>query len=135
MGDNYKTCDLHQKQFPANMIDTDEHEMTKVYVERTQVIEGKKVKLALFVGKSDAQGADGCLACMTDALIERIKATGKSVSWKNETWVSEEVTKKDGSGTYKKNTPVVKTIEEITAEIQAEKTKAKIPASPPQAGK
>ena len=130
MGDNYKTCDMHRKAFPANMIDTDEHEMTKLYLERQQTIEGKKVKLALFVGKSEGEGADSCIACITDLVIEAIKATGKSVSWKNVTWVSETLTKKDGSGTYQRNSPVVKTVEEITADIQAEKAKAKVPVTP-----
>lgn len=129
MGNNLVTCDIHGKAFPENAIDSTKTRMYKLYAEQTQVIEGQKVTLSLFVGSNENEGADSCHACMMEKFLRTLEALGIEVSWKQVKWEEREIQKKDGSGTYKRNFKVVRTAEEIKQDI-LEAKKAQTVAPP-----
>lgn len=121
MGDNFKTCELHGKPFPNNMIDTRKTEVSRVYVERKEDIEGKTVTLSLFLGNSENEGFDACATCLQEKLLTVLSGNGDSPTWKGIQWHQETMTRKDGSGTYQKNVKTVKDIDEIALEIKESK--------------
>lgn len=123
MGD-FKSCSLHGKQFPHNLIDLDTHEVAQLFIEQTQTIEGQKKKLSLFIGRSDNEGMDMCMACMKEKILAILESMGIPFSWKVITYSNEEVQKRDGSGTYKKLVKTIKTPDEIALEIKEAKKKA-----------
>lgn len=125
MGDSYKTCELHEKPFPNNMIDTRKVDVVRVYVEKKEEIEGQLVTLNLFVGsKSDNEGLDVCEPCLQEKVVNLLSGNGESPVWKGVQWHQEQMTKKDGSGTYTKNIKEVHTVDEIATQIK-EKKRAK----------
>ena len=122
MGDSYKTCELHGKPFPNNMVDTRKVDVSRVYVERKEEIEGQTVTLTLFVGsKSENEGIDVCEQCLQEKLLNLLSDNGESPVWKGVTWHQETMTKKDGSGTYTKNVKSVQTPDEIALKIKSSK--------------
>jgi len=130
MGDNFKTCELHGKPFPHNLIDTNKNEMARLYVERKTPIEGKSVTLTLFVGdKTENEGIDVCGQCLQEKILSLVSDNGIAPVFKGVTWQEQELMKKDGSGTYKKNTKVIARPEEIAERIKAEKKNAPAPTT------
>lgn len=125
MGERYKTCELHGKPFPQNMVDSDKVEIARLYVERKEEIEGKNVTLTLFVGKSDNEGVDVCATCLQEKILNLLSDSGENVSFKGVQWHKETMTKKDGSGTYEKNVKRVTTVDELKAQIIAENKRVK----------
>lgn len=126
MGERYKSCEIHGKPFPQNMIDSDKVEMVRIFVEKKEQIEGETVTLQLFVGnKSENQGADVCAMCLNEKILSLLSDTGESPYWKQEHWHKETMTKKDGSGTYEKNVKTVRTPDEIALEIKEKKKSGK----------
>lgn len=122
MGDSYKTCELHGKPFPNNMVDTRKVEVSRVYVERKEEIEGQNITLTLFVGsKAENEGIDVCEQCLQEKLLNLLSDNGESPVWKGVTWHQETMTKKDGSGTYTKNVKSVQTPDEIALKIKSSK--------------
>lgn len=121
MGDNFKTCELHGKPFPNNMIDTRKTKVSRVYVETKEEIEGKSVTLSLFLGNAENEGFDACAGCLQEKITTLLSANGDSPQWKGITWHQETMTKKDGSGTYQKNVKTVKTSDEIAHELKEAK--------------
>lgn len=124
MGDNFRTCELHGKPFPNNMIDTRKTDVSRVYVERKEDIEGKTVTLSLFLGNSENEGFDACANDLQEKILNLLSGNGENPVWKVITWNRETMTKKDGSGTYEKNVKTVKSVEEIRQEIKDSKKKA-----------
>lgn len=122
MGD-FKTCDIHDKEFPANMIDLSKSTMVKLYAEKEETIDGKKVNLSLFIGQNANEGADSCHKCAMDSLIRRLEGLGIPFAWKVVSWHNETVAKRDGSGTYQKLIKTVETVDEYRTRLQAEKAK------------
>lgn len=118
---DFKACDIHGKEFPANLIDLNKESMTKVYVERKEMYDGKAVTLSLFVGNNADEGIDACHADMMTALIDRLTGLKTPFSWKVITWHEETVAKRDGSGTYKKNTKKVESFDEYKLRLSQEK--------------
>lgn len=122
MGDHYRTCELHEKPFPNNLIDTTKTDMSKVYVERKEEIEGETVTLSLFIGaKNENDGIDVCASDLQEKILNLL---GESPVWKIVKWNRVTKTKKDG-GTYESNEKTIYSIEEYTEKIIADK-KAKI---------
>lgn len=108
-----RTCDAHSKGFPNNVIDTNKIEMVKLYVERQfrdPTDAKKKVTGTMFVGDAQDEGAEVCLACFNEFVASRIAPVGGQISFKQVIWASETVQKKDGSGTYQRNTKTIKEI-------------------------
>lgn len=126
MGERYRSCEIHGKPFPQNMIDSEKVEMVKVYVEKKEQIEGQTVTLNLFVGnKSENEGAEACAQCLQDKFIQWLIDTGESPYWKVVQWHKETMTKKDGSGTYEKNIKTIKTTDQIQTELSIANRKGK----------
>ena len=121
MGERYKTCELHGKPFPHNMVDSEKVDIMRVYVEKKEQIEGDNVTLTLFVGKSDNEGIDVCAMCLQDRLLTVLADSGENTSWKGIQWDKQTMQKKDGSGSYEKNVKTVRTPEELKAIISAKK--------------
>lgn len=120
MGDHYKTCELHGKPFPNNLIDTTKTEMSRMYVERKEEIEGETVTLNLFVGaKSENEGIDICASDLQEKLLNLL---GESAVWKVVKWNPVTKTKKDGT-TYERNEKTVYTVPEYTQKLIEEKKK------------
>ena len=124
MGDNFKTCDLHGKAFPHNMIDTRKTKMSKLYVENREDIEGKDINVAMFLGSAENEGIDVCAGCLQEKVLTLLSANGDAPTFKAIQWEKETVQRKDGSGTYDRNNKIVRTVEEIRERIKAEKKKA-----------
>lgn len=85
---NLKTCDIHDKEFPANLIDTDKHQMYRLFIEKTEQDPKdakKKLTTTVFVGSANSEGVDVCHACMMNAILPRIQAMGR-VTWKSVKW-------------------------------------------------
>lgn len=119
MGDSYKTCELHGKAFPQNLIDTDKVDVAKLIVKRQEEIEGENVTLSLMVSsKSETEGIDVCAQCLQDKVISLLESTPV---WKNVSWAPVTMQKKDGSGTYTKNVKTVRNAEEMVAVIKEKK--------------
>lgn len=119
MGEKYKTCELHRKPFPNNLVDSTKTELLRLYVERKQEIEGKNQTLTMFVGdRNENEGIDVCIACLQELVLNNMeeKPLFKGIVWNKVT-----MTKKDGSGTYDKNEKTILTIDEIKHKIQEEK--------------
>ena len=117
-----KACDLHEKIFPANMVDTRKTEIVKVYVERKEDIEDKDITMTLFNDpKADSEGLDVCASCLQEKILDVLQAGDNIPAWKNVSWHKETMTKKDGSGTYEKNVKTVRTSEEVKQELIAQK--------------
>lgn len=124
MGERYKSCEIHGKPFPNNMVDSEKIEMVRLYVEKKEEIEGKNVTLTLFIGnKSENEGADACVMCLQEKILNLFADTGETPYWKNVSWHQETMQKKDGSGTYNRNVKTVKTSDEVALEIKEEKRK------------
>jgi hypothetical protein len=122
MGDSYKTCELHGKPFPNNMVDTRKVDIARLYVERKEEIEGKSTTLTLFVGdKTENEGIDVCASCLQEKVLTLLSGNGETPIWKGVSWHQVTMQKKDGSGTYQKNEKTVERVEEIRARVQAEK--------------
>lgn len=122
MGDNYKTCELHGKPFPQNLIDTTKTDMSRVFIERKEEIEGETVTLTLFVGaKSENEGIDVCASDLQDKLLSLL---GESAVWRIVKWNPVTKQKKDGT-TYERNEKTIYTIEEYRQKlIEAKRTVA-----------
>lgn len=126
MGDFYKTCDIHGKPFPNNQIDTRKTKMYKLYGEQKTEIEGKTVKMSLFVDKNaENEGIDVCAMCMQEKVINLLTATDNTPAYKIVQWNPVTKTKKDGT-TYERNEMTVLTQEEMAEQIKAEKKVAPI---------
>lgn len=122
MGDSYKTCELHGKPFPNNMVDTRKVDVSRMYVERKEEIEGKSVTLTLFVGdKTENEGVDVCATCLQEKVLTLLSGNGETPLWKGVSWHKVTMNKKDGSGTYEKNEKIVERVDEIKTRLQAEK--------------
>ena len=126
MGNQYRTCELHEKEFPNNLIDTSKTGMCKLYIEQPQTIEGEQKTLTLFVGDSQDEGIDVCMPCMTKKVMGILTGMGIKTSWKIATWEKVIMQKKDGTP-YERNTKIVKTVEEVTEEIRKRKSQTVAP--------
>jgi FKBP-type peptidyl-prolyl cis-trans isomerase (trigger factor) len=127
MADHYKTCDIHEKAFPNNQIDTRKTKMVKLYVEEMQEIAGKQVKMNLFVDKqASEEGIDVCAQCLQEKVLALLTATDNTPAWKAVKWLTETAYKKDGTP-YERNIKHVFTAEEIEEQIKAEKAQPVAP--------
>lgn len=97
---NVKTCDMHEKAFPNNMVDLDHTEMVTVYVERKlkdPKDPKKKITATMFVGSAESEGAEVCLKDFVDVIANRITPVGGRISWKQVIWTKVKKQKKDGT--------------------------------------
>lgn len=113
-----KACDVHDKEHPHNLIDTDKTEVVRIYVERKQTVAGKPVTTNLFAGNSQNEGVDVCLKCFNEWFLRRMEPVTRP-SWKVIEWTQTTKTKKDGSGTYQSNEKRVYSLDEIKSRVEA----------------
>lgn len=121
MGDQYKSCELHGKPFPQNMIDTEKTDIARLYVERKEEIEGETVNLSLFVSaKSENEGFDICSPHLQERVLDLLVGEGITPLWRIVKWNPVTKTKKDGS-TYERNEKTVYSVEEYREVLKAQK--------------